>query len=95
MFSPGSWAAWRRSGTTPLTAASCKPLLPEDIPENIGAHEFFAMAVPVNGNPIGLIYADGGQGSPLLDADQFEEFKRLCVLLVESLEREPQTGHFH
>jgi HD-like signal output (HDOD) protein len=72
-----------------------QPFLPEDIQEKIGQYEFFAMAVPVNGTPIGLIYADGGQGSPVLDADQYDKFTRLCMLLAESLEREPRTGRFH
>ncbi|OGT04354.1 MAG: hypothetical protein A2143_05245, partial [Gallionellales bacterium RBG_16_57_15] len=36
------------------------PAVPEEISRVIGDNEFFAMAIPVNGKPIGLIYADSG-----------------------------------
>ncbi len=65
---------------------------PEDIQKTIGENEFFATTVRLDGNPIGLIYADGGRGSPFLDAYQYEEFKRLCMLLAVLLDREPRTG---
>lgn len=79
------------------SAAACcesQPLLPEDIRRTIGENEFFAMAIAVNGNPVGLIYADGGQGFPVLDAERYAEFQRLCRLFAAALEHEPRTGHF-
>lgn len=36
---------------------------------------FFAQAVTVNGNPIGLFYADRGPSGRVLDPDAFENFK--------------------
>jgi hypothetical protein len=65
------------------------PAMPEDLGRVIGDNEFFAMAIPVNGKPIGLIYADGGQNRPALDAGRYAEFQRLCLLLTAALEREP------
>jgi HD-like signal output (HDOD) protein len=70
------------------------PAVPLEISKVIGNNEFFAMAIAVNGNPIGLIYADGGCHHPVLDAGQYEEFQTLCLLLATALGREPQTGHF-
>jgi len=66
----------------------------DDICRVIGDNEFFAMPIRVNANPIGLIYADGGQHQPVLCADQYEEFQMLCLLLAKALEREPRSGHF-
>jgi len=68
--------------------------VPAEISKVIGDNEFFAMAIPVDGNPIGLIYADGGCHHPVLDAGQYEEFQTLCLLLANALGREPKTGHF-
>ena len=68
--------------------------LPEDIRRIIGPNEFFAMAIAVNGDPVGLIYADGGAGRPVLDRGRYAEFQRLCLLFAASLQREPRTGHF-
>lgn len=70
------------------------PAVPLEISRVIGDNEFFAMAIPVDGNPIGLIYADGGCHHPVLDAGQYDEFQTLCLLLAKALEREPRTGHF-
>jgi hypothetical protein len=78
-------------------AAACNELsfaVPVEISRVIGDNEFFAMAIPVDGNPIGLIYADGGCHHPVLDADQYDEFQTLCLLLAKALERESRTGHF-
>jgi len=70
------------------------PAVPREIRRVIGDNEFFAMVVAVDGNPIGLIYADGGGHHPGLDAGQYEEFQTLCLLLANALGREPKTGHF-
>lgn len=67
---------------------------PVEISRVIGDNEFFAMAIPADGNPIGLIYADGGCHHPVLNAGQYEEFQTLCLLLAKALEREPRAGHF-
>ncbi len=66
--------------------------LPEEVGRVIGENEFFAMTIPINGNPIGLIYADGGRNRPGLDADGCAKFQRLCLLFAESLEREREAG---
>ena len=68
--------------------------VPVEISKVIGDNEFFAMAIPVDGNPIGLIYADGGCHRPVLEAGQYEEFQTLCLLLAKALKHEPRTGHF-
>lgn len=71
-----------------------QPLVPQHVLRIIGENEFFVMAIPAKGNPIGLIYADGGQSQPVLDAGRYAEFQGLCLLLADSLERGPQTAHF-
>ncbi len=81
---------WYRAAAHPELPAA----VPVEISGVIGDNEFFAMAIPVNGNLIGLIYADGGCQRPLLAAGQYEEFQRLCMLLAKALERGPRTGHF-
>jgi len=68
--------------------------VPVEVSRIIGDNEFFAMAIPVDGNPIGLIYADGGCHHPVLGADQYDEFQTLCLLLAKALGREQRTGHF-
>ena len=68
--------------------------VPAEISRVIGDNEFFAMAIPVDGNPVGLIYADGGCHHPVLGAGQYDEFQMLCLLLAKALGREPRTGHF-
>jgi HD-like signal output (HDOD) protein len=61
--------------------------LPEDLRQLIGQNEFFAMPILMNGDPVGLIYADGGRRSLVLDAHQFSEFQQLCRFLTLALER--------
>ncbi len=51
----------------------------------VGNCEFFAMPILVKGDPIGLIYADGGRNRPVLDLNGFSEFQRLCLLMAKSL----------
>ena len=60
-------------------SSSC---LPEAIQQVIGNNEFFAMAIPMNGTPAGLIYADGGQKRLILDAVAYAEFQRLCLVFA-------------
>jgi hypothetical protein len=65
------------------------PAVPEEVSRVIENNEFFAMAIPVNGKPIGLIYADSVRSHPSFDADRYAEFQKLCLLLTAALEREP------
>lgn len=51
----------------------------------VGNCEFFAMPILVNGDPIGLIYADGGRNHPVLNSNEYTEFQRLCLLMAKSL----------
>lgn len=51
----------------------------------VGNCEFFAMPILVNGDPIGLIYADGGRARPVLNLNEYTEFQRLCLLMAKSL----------
>jgi hypothetical protein len=67
------------------------PVVPEEVSRVIGENDFFAMAIPANGKPIGLIYADGGPTHPPFNADRYAEFQRLCLLLTAALEREPRV----
>jgi len=83
-------AIWHRA----VVRNELSSAVPVEISGVIGDNEFFAMAIPVDGNPIGLIYADGGCNHPALDAGQYDEFQTLCLLLAKALEREPRTGHF-
>lgn len=93
VFSPlvaGGTGIWYRA----FARNELPSAVPAEISKVIGDNEFFAMAIPVDGNPIGLIYADGGCHHPVLDAGQYEEFQTLCLLLANALGREPKTGHF-
>lgn len=67
------------------------PAVPEEVSRVIGDNEFFGMAIPVNGKPIGLIYADSGRIHPPFDADRYAEFQKLCLLLTAALERAPEV----
>lgn len=53
--------------------------------DGVGNCEFFAMPILVNGDPIGLIYADGGRAHPVLGLNEYTEFQRLCLLMAKSL----------
>jgi hypothetical protein len=64
--------------------------LPEVIQPVVGNNEFFAMAVPMNGTPLGLLYADGGPARPVLDADTYAEFQRLGLLFAAALAGDPE-----
>lgn len=54
--------------------------------DGVGNCEFFIMPILVNGDPIGLIYADGGRDRPVLNSNEYTEFQKLCLLMAESLE---------
>lgn len=61
------------------------PLISDSIWEMIGRGDFFVMSVFVNGNPIGLFYADRGHGKCELDDHSYQEFKKLCLRAAEAL----------
>lgn len=82
----GGMRAWY-SGAGRDEPYSC---LPEVIQPVVGNNEFFAMAVPMNGTPLGLLYADGGPAHPVLEADTYAEFQRLGLLFAAALAGAPE-----
>lgn len=62
-------------------------LFPERIRNSLRQSDCFVMAVRVNGELIGFIFADGGLRCPVLKNVQFEGFGRLCRLMVLALEQ--------
>lgn len=65
--------------------ATLDPLIPEDLRQQIGEGEFFAMSVFVHNKPVGLLYADRKHGSCGLDEHSYDEFKQLCLRAAEGL----------
>ncbi|MDA8093750.1 MAG: HDOD domain-containing protein [Betaproteobacteria bacterium] len=61
------------------------PLLPQSVTDVVGQGHFYAMSVFVQGKPVGLFYADRGQGACELDEHSFESFKRLVLRASEGL----------
>jgi HD-like signal output (HDOD) protein len=56
--------------------------------KGVGNCEFFAMPILVDGEPIGLVYADGGLNHRALNLEAYNDFQRLCLVMTKSLERE-------
>jgi hypothetical protein len=56
--------------------------------KGVGNCEFFAMPILVDGEPIGLVYADGGLNHPVLNLNEYNDFQRLCLVMARSLEKE-------
>lgn len=65
--------------------ATLDPLIPDELRQQIGEGEFFAMSVFVQNKPIGLFYADRKHGSCSLDEHSYDEFKQLCLRAAEGL----------
>ncbi len=53
--------------------------------EMIGDVDFYAMSLHANGKPVGLIYADRGQGDCGLDTHSYTDFKMLCLQAARGL----------
>lgn len=61
------------------------PLIPPEARKVIGSGDFFAMSVFVHNRPVGLFFADRGQGCRNLDEASYVAFKRLCLRAAEGL----------
>jgi hypothetical protein len=61
------------------------PLLSTQMREVIGGGDFFAMSIFVHNTPVGLFFADHGQGQQTLDESSYAAFKRLCLRAAEGL----------
>jgi len=62
-----------------------EPMIPLEIRQLVGPDEFFAMSVIVNGQPVGLFYADRKHGNCALDEHSYFEFKQLCLRAAQGL----------
>lgn len=62
-----------------------EPMIPEQVWEQIGYGEFFAMSVFVNSKPVGLFYADRKRGKCELNGQSYQEFKQLCLSAAKGL----------
>lgn len=79
--------AWYKPGKS----GEVQHYIPPDMAFVMGNREFFAMAVLVDGKPVGFIYVDDNQEhSTLFDAVHYEGFQKLCLLLIAMLEKEPE-----
>lgn len=65
--------------------ATLDPLIPNELRQQIGEGEFFAMSVFVHNKPVGLLYADRKHGACSLDEHSYDEFKQLCLRAAEGL----------
>lgn len=62
-----------------------EPLVTQEIWQQIGIGDFFAMSLFMHDRPVGLFYADRKHGSCALDEHSYQEFKKLCLLAAKGL----------
>ncbi len=61
------------------------PMVHPALQKMIGDVDFYAMSLHANGKPVGLIYADRGQGDCGLDTHNYTDFKMLCLQAARGL----------
>jgi len=66
------------------------PLVPEDFRQLIGVKNFAAMSVVLDGQPIGLFYADRHSDNCPIDEQSYQYFKTVCVRAGEVLGKLPR-----
>ncbi len=65
--------------------ATLEPLISNELRQQIGEGEFFAMSIFAHGQAVGLIYADRKHGTCGLDEHSYNEFKQLSLRAAEGL----------
>lgn len=68
------------------------PRVSPDLRARIGRGDFYAMSLFGRGNPLGLIYADRGHGDCALDAQTYDDFKKLCLEAAKGLSAVKPAG---
>jgi hypothetical protein len=60
-------------------------LIPAEVNEQVNSQNFFIMSLFSKQHPIGVMFADGGEGGATLSEADYECFRRLCQRIVNSL----------